>query len=208
MHRHPRTGGSLPAIWLAVLSSNLACGAEGEWISLFDGKTLSGWTKSGSDDSKWEVLGGSLVGTGNASMLYSPKTYKNFRFRTELKINDRGNSGVYFRCPVPDGDFGKGYEAQVNSTHADPIRTGSLYTFVHIYEQLVPPDSWFTYEIEVITREYRGAEIPHITITLNGKLLYQLLDHGNAWKEGHFAFQQHDPGSRIEIRKVEVLELP
>jgi hypothetical protein len=83
-----------------------------------------------------------------------------------------------------------------------------LYTFVHIYEQLVPPDSWFTYELEVITREYRGAEIPHTTITLGGSMLYQFLDHGNTWKERHFAFQQHDPGSRLEIRKVKVLELP
>ena len=78
MHPHPRTGGSLPTIWLAVLSSNLACRAKGEWVSLFDGKTLSGWTKSGSNDSNWEVLDGSIVGTGKASMLYSPKTYKNF----------------------------------------------------------------------------------------------------------------------------------
>ena len=208
MRRRHRTSGSLLAFWLAMLFSNLAYGAKGEWNSLFDGKTLSGWTKAGSSDSRWEVVDGSIVGMGHASMLYSPKTYKNFRFRAELKINDHGNSGVYFRCPVPDGDFGKGYEAQVDSTHADPVRTGSLYTFVHIYEQLVPPDSWFTYEIEVVTREYRGAEIPHISMTVNGKRLYQFLDHGNTWKDGHFAFQQHDPGSRIEIRKVEVLELP
>ena len=28
------------------------------------------------------------------------------------------------------------------------------------------------------------------------------------FKEGHFAFQQHDPGSKVGIRKVEVMELP
>ena len=78
---------------------------------------------------------------------------------------------------------------------------------MHIYEQLVPPDSWFTYEIEGDQGVSR-SEIPHITITINGKLLYEFLDHSNTWKEGHFAFQQHDPGSRVEIRKVEVLELP
>ena len=66
--------------------------------------------------------------SGQASMLYSPKgDYKNFRFRAEIKINDRGNSGMYFRCPAADGDFGKGYEAQIDSTHSDPIRTGSIY---------------------------------------------------------------------------------
>jgi hypothetical protein len=179
-----------------------------EWVSLFDGQTLSGWTAKGNPDSKWEVKDGSIVGTGKASMLYSPKTYKNFKYRVELKINDGGNSGVYFRCPSPNGSFGEGYEAQVDSTHRDPIRTGSIYTFIHIYDTLVPPDTWFTYELEVVTRDFRGSVIPHIKVSVNGKLLYQFLDHGNSWKEGHFAFQQHDPGSRVEIRKVEVMELP
>jgi hypothetical protein len=179
-----------------------------EWVSLFDGQTLSGWTAKGNPESKWEVKDGSIVGTGPASMLYSPKTYKNFKYHVELKINDGGNSGVYFRCPNQNSSFGEGYEAQVDSTHRDPIRTGSLYTFVHIYDTLVPPDTWFTYEIEVATRDFRGSTIPHIKVSVNGKLLYQFLDHGNSWKEGYFAFQQHDPGSRVEIRKVEVMELP
>lgn len=183
---------------------------EGQWVSLFDGQTLSGWTKAGGngDASHWEVKDGAIVGTGKASMLYSPKTYKNFKYKVELKINDHGNSGVYFRCPRPNGSFSEGYEAQVDSTHADPIRTGSIYTMVHVYEQLVPPDTWFTYELEVVDKDFRGSVVPHIKVSINGKLLYMFLDHTKAWKEGHFAFQQHDPGSRVEIRKVEVMELP
>ena len=39
-------------------------------------------------------------------------------------------------------------------------------------------------------------------------LAVRFLDHGNTWKEGHFAFQQHDPGSKVEIRKIEVMQLP
>jgi hypothetical protein len=208
MTRIHLTCGCLFTLALAALCSNRACALQEEWVSLFDGKTLGGWTKSGSEESNWEVKDGAIVGTGKASMLYSPKSYKNFRYRAELKINDGGNSGMYFRCPAPNGSFGEGYEAQVDSTHADPIRTGSLYTFVHIYDQLVPPDAWFTQEVECVTKEYRGHVIPHIKVWVNGKLLYEFLDHNNTWKEGHFAFQQHDPGSRVEIRKIEVLELP
>ncbi len=205
--RHLACGSLLGLACLGLIATSPRA-ADETWVSLFDGQTLSGWTKAGSEDSTWEVKDGAIVGTGKSSMLYSPKTYKNFKFRTELKINDHGNSGVYFRCPAPNGNFSEGYEAQVDSTHADPIRTGSLYTFVHIYDQLVAPDTWFTYEIECVTREYRGHVIPHIKITLNGKLLYMFLDHSDSWKEGHFAFQQHDPGSRVEIRKIEVMELP
>jgi hypothetical protein len=50
--------------------------------------------------------------------------------------------------------------------------------------------------------------IPHITVKINGEVLFEYLDRTKAWKEGHFAFQQHDPGSRVEIRKIEVAELP
>ena len=122
MKRFHQTWGCLLALGLATLIPNRATADDEQWVSLFDGKTLSGWTKAGSEDSKWEVKDGTIVGTGKASMLYSPKTYKNFKFRTELKINDHGNSGVYFRSPTNEGDFSKGYEAQVDSTH--PTRSG------------------------------------------------------------------------------------
>jgi len=182
----------------------------GEWVSLFDGQTLSGWTKveGRRGGSKWEVVDGAIAGSGQASMLYSPKgDYKNFRFRAEIKINDRGNSGMYFRCPVADGDFGKGYEAQIDSTHSDPIRTGSIYGFLHVYKQLVPPDTWFAYEVEVVDKNWRGMVIPHIKVSVNGEVLFEFLDRTKAWSKGYFAFQQHDPGSKVQIRKIEVMEL-
>ena len=45
--------------------------------------------------------------------------------------------------------------------------------------------------------------------TLQGLLglLYELQERTKTWDKGYFAFQQHDPGSRVEIRKIEVKEL-
>jgi hypothetical protein len=183
---------------------------EDGWVSLFDGSTLSGWTMGGGKDgtSKWDVVDGAIVGSGGASMLYSSKgEYKNFRFRAEIKINDKGNSGMYFRSPTNDGDFSKGYEAQIDSTHRDPIRTGSIYGFLHIYKQLVPPDTWFNYEVEVVDKDWRGLTVPHIKVWVNGELLFQFIERTKAWDKGYFAFQQHDPGSTVAIRKIEVKEL-
>jgi hypothetical protein len=101
------------------------------WVSLFDGQTISGWEMlelNPQRESRWEVKDGVIVGTGYPSMLYSPKgDYRNFRFRAEVKINDRGNSGMYVRT-AKKRSFTDGYEIQVNATHSDPIRTGSLYT--------------------------------------------------------------------------------
>ena len=140
-------------------------------------------------------------------MLVSTKgPYRNFRYRAEVKINDKGNSGLYFRTTRKPG-FTDGYEAQIDSTHTDPIRTGSLYGFVHVYKRLVEPDAWFTYELTVKDVVWRGKPATSIRITINGDELFDYLDFNQTFKEGHFAFQQHDPGSKVCIRKVEVMEL-
>jgi hypothetical protein len=186
--------------------------SEAGWVSLFDGQTLSGWTSiqlpNQKVDSKWEVKDGVLEGSGGQSMLYSPRgDYKNFKYKAEVKINDKGNSGMYVRTPAGP-TFMDGYEIQVNATHSDPIRTGSLYTLVHLEKSVVPPDTWFTQEIDVTDINYRGKMVTKFRIYVNGQLLFEYLDHDQLWKTGHFAFQQHDPGSKVSIRKVEVMELP
>jgi len=184
--------------------------SEAGWTSLFDGKTLSGWESVplGKQVSNWEVKDGVLEGSGGQSMLFSPKgDYKNFKFRAELKINDKGNSGMYVRA-AKKASFTDGHEIQVNSTHSDPIKTGSLYTLVHLNKSPVPPDTYFTQEVDVADINYRGKMVTRFRISVNGELLYEYLDHDRLFKEGHFAFQQHDPGSKVSIRKVEVMELP
>lgn len=202
------------AAWAAVAAATAddkAQASPGEWVSLFDGKTLSGWEMielGAKGSSQWEVKDGALTGTGKPSMLFSPRgDYKNFRYRAEIKINDHGNSGMYVRVPK-EATFTKGYEIQVNSTHGDPVKTGSIYTYVEVYKQLVPPDTWFTQEVEVVDRDYRGKMVPHIKVWVNGDLLYMFRDHTGFARDGHFAFQQHDPGSVVQVRKVEVMELP
>ena len=207
----------MAAAWLALgcLAPSFARGAEQSaseagWTSLFDGKSIEGWTSLPLPNQKttWEVKDGVIEGSGGASMLYSPRgDYQNFKFRAELKINDKGNSGMYVRTPKQP-TFMNGYEIQVNATHRDPIKTGSLYTLVHLEKAVVPPDTWFTQEIEVTDVNYRGKVVTKFRISVNGELLFEYLDHDRLWKEGHFAFQQHDPGSKVSIRKVEVKELP
>jgi len=193
---------------VALIAFNTSVAQEPKWVSLFDGKSLDGWEKVGKDDSTWEVKDGALAGSGNGSMLVCTQgPYKNFKYRAEVKINDKGNSGLYFRCKR-NPSFSDGYEAQIDSTHSDPIRTGSLYGMCHVYERLVEPDTWFTYELEVRDDVWRGKEMVRIKITINGKELFEYLDFATTFKDGYFAFQQHDPGSKVLIRKVEVMPLP
>ena len=177
-----------------------ASSSSGEWVSLFDGKTLSGWTTADGTAGGWKVADGVITSSGKASHLFSPRgDYKNFRYRVEAKINDKGNSGQYFRTAKGPG-FPKGYEAQINSTHGDPVKTGSLYNHAKVLEILVPPDTWFTQEVEAVG--------DHIVIKVDGKTTVDYTDPKNSFTQGHFAFQHHDPTCAVQIRKVEVMELP
>jgi hypothetical protein len=201
---------------------------EKGWVQLFNGKDLTGWKvhpkpspaiteviatkkdgkviaymgklKDGKVVPLWRVEDGILIGSGPASHLFSERgDYQNFRYRVEARINDKGNSGQYFRTQFGPG-FPKGYEAQINSTHKDPVRTGSLYNFVKILKQLHKPDEWFTQEVI--------ANGNHIIIKVNGKTTVDFIDKKNTFMKGHFALQGHDPGTVVQFRKVEVQELP
>ena len=192
-----------------VLHSTLiAADAKDEkWVSLFNGKDLTGWKTHPDDKAKWEVVDGLIVGTGPVGHLYSEKgDYKNFKYKLEVSISDKGNSGQYFRTKFSKG-FPKpneGLEAQINSSGGDKVRTGSLYNVKDclIYEQLVKPDTFFTQEVL--------ADGDHVVIKVNGKITVDTKLTGDNLKlvEGHFAIQQHDPGSTVKIKKVEVIELP
>src|SRR5438067_9178763 len=145
-------------------------------IAIKDGDKLAGYDAEVEDGKKvhlWRVENGLLIGSGPASHLFSEKDdYTDFHYRVEAKINDKGNSGQYFRTafgPV----FPKGYEAQINATHGDQIRTGSLYPDgrtklknhakeICVYDTAPhKPGEWFTQEVTAV-----GDQI-HIVV--NGK---------------------------------------
>jgi hypothetical protein len=202
--RHLSAAGLLLA-GLVLLSANTAGARDDKksdagFVQLFNGKDLTGWKTHPADKAKWAVEDGLLVGRGPKGHLFSERgDYENFIYRVEAMINDHGNSGQYFRTKFGPS-FPKGYEAQINSTHGDPIRTGSLYNFVKVLKQLHKPDEWFTQEVTAIGN--------HIVIKVNGETTVDFVDPKNTYTKGHFALQQHDPGTVVKFRKIEVKELP
>lgn len=178
---------------------------ENGWVQLFNGKDTKGWKTHPKNPGKWYVKEGILFSGGKeTSHLFSERDdYENFHYRIEAKINDKGNSGQYFRTKFGPG-YPQGYEAQINSTFPDPQKTGSLYNFVKIKEMLVEPDTWFTQEVIA-----RGN---HIQIILNGKKVVDFKDEKNTHVKGHFALQQHGPAPggpevQLQVKKIEVKEL-
>ncbi len=182
---------------LALLMAYPAAAEDG-WISMFDGKTLDGW-KASERPENWGVEDGVLTGKGERSHLFwMQQKCRDCEFKAEVKISDSGNSGMYFRAEFGPG-WPKGYEAQVNSTHKDWKKTGSLYNFVNIKEILVPPDTWFTQHIIA-----RGN---HIVIKVNGETVVDYVDEKSTFTEGYLALQQHDPGSRVWYRNLQMRPL-
>jgi len=168
------------------------------WISIFDGKTLKGW-KASEEPDNWKVEDGAIVGRGKRSHLfYVEKEFGDLEFKAEVKINKGGNSGMYFRAEFGTG-WPKGYEAQVNSSHTDPKRSGSLYNFVSITDKLTEDDEWFTQHIT--------AKGNHITIRLNDKVVVDYVDKKETHKKGYVALQQHHDGSVVRYRKLMVKPL-
>jgi hypothetical protein len=171
----------------------------GKWIKMFNGKNLDGW-KTNERPESWKVVDGTIVGDGEASHLfYMKEECDNCEFKASVKISDGGNSGMYFRTAFGPG-FPKGYEAQVNSSHKDPKRTGSLYNFKNVMEQLVPPDTWFTQDII--------AQGNHIIIKVNDKVAVDYVDEKNTYTKGYFALQQHNKGSVVTYKDLMYRKLP
>ena len=211
----------LAAAVVALCAAAAPVPKQDGWVTILDAKSFPEWKVAPDNpasrveetatekrviagdslrDGRWTFKDGVLHGEGGVSHIFSPRgDYENFVERAEIKIKDKGNSGQYFRTTFGNG-FPNGYEAQVNSTHTDPVRTGSLYGFAKVLDMLVPPDTWFTQEVTAVGN--------HITIKVNGKTTVDYVDTKNTHTTGHFAFQQHNLGSEVWIRNVQVKELP
>ncbi|MCA1963661.1 MAG: DUF1080 domain-containing protein, partial [Prosthecobacter sp.] len=124
---------------VAALTSSLSISAaEDGWIQLFNGKDLSGWKSNEEVPGCFTVENGELkVAGGRAHLFYTGEdgkaSFKNFELKLKVKTTEGGNSGVYFHTKFQETGWpDAGYECQVNSTHTDPKKTGSLYGVINI----------------------------------------------------------------------------
>jgi hypothetical protein len=171
---------------------------KSEWVSLFNGKDLSGWTVRGK--ATWSVQDGVLVGIGGMGHIYTDATCSDFEFKGMFRVTSQGaipNSGFYFRANPPAGDpndFPRGYEAQI-CNHGDGY-TGWLWKpgkpTGKATELLTKDGEWFSYHIRAM-----GG---HIQFWINDKLVMTYDD--TEYKTGHFAIQGHNPGMKVEAKEL------
>jgi hypothetical protein len=186
-----------------------------DWVSLFDGKDLNGW-KVGSNASTFSVENGTIVVNGPTAHLFYDGTvkqhqFKNFEFKASVMTAPGSNSGIYIHTIYQESGWPKkGYEVQVNNSHTDWRRTGSLYGIQDVKEVYVKDDEWFT--------EYIKVEGKKITVKLNDKTVVEYIEPDNVKRpdgdEGHilnggtFALQGHDPKSKVYFKNIMVKLLP
>jgi len=191
---------------------------EEGFTSLFDGKSLDGWTSQDPALTCHKIDDGAILCNGAFTHLfYSGKVndakFTNFELRADFKMEKGSNSGIFFHTenPGPKKKVEKGYECQIcDGAHKDPKKTGSLYDIQDVKESPAKADEWSTYIIRV--------EGKHITLIVNGKTTIDYTEptpvvrndnrKGRVISSGTFALQAHDPKSKVWIKNIRVKALP
>jgi hypothetical protein len=190
---------------------------EDGWYSLFNGKDLTGWKKAEENEDTIKVVDGEIVIKGDRCHLFydgpvNDANFKNFEWKCEIMTKPHANSGMYFHTRYQRRGWpSRGIEVQVNNTHSDPIKTGSLYQTKNIMNDSPAKDNeWFTQHVIV--------EGTHVIVKVNDKVVNDYVQgdsprrvrgrERNVLSSGTFALQGHDPGSEVHYRKVLVKPLP
>lgn len=176
--------------------------ADDGWISLFNGKDLTGWKAS--EKVEWKVEGGLIVTPPQRSHLFTDREFKNFEFKADVMTTAGSNSGIYFHTKYEDTFPNTGIECQVNQTHTDPVKSGSLYFIVKRFETPAKDDEWYTQHIIV-----KGKAV---TVKINDKVLYEYVEPDGVTGtrkigKGSFALQAHDPKSVVKYKNIMVKPL-
>jgi len=202
-------------IWLLALClffSPTPAAAQKNWVSLFDGKTLNGW-KVGDNAHTFSIEDGAIKVAGPKAHLYymgevNNHEFKNFELKATVKTTKGSNSGLYFHTQYQEKGWPiHGYEVQINNTHGDYIKTGSLYEVVDVREVYVNDDEWFTMHI-IVKGNHVIVKINDIVVvdyTQPAKPL-RVTDERQTRviKPGTFAIQGHDPKSVVYIKDIQV----
>lgn len=194
--------------------------AEAGWTSLFNGTDFTGWKISGNQAS-FTIQDGAMVANGRVAHAFydgpiSNHSFRDFELKVDIMTRAGSNGGVYVLTEYQEGGNArasgvfpsKGFEIQVNNSHTDRIRSGSLYHVKDILDQSpAKDDEWFTEHIVV-----KGETI---TVNVNGVQVVQWTQppDWNGGPEGPgrritgpgtIALQAHDPRSTVYYKNIRI----
>lgn len=185
---------------------------EEGFTSLFDGKTFAGWQTACEHTNTWSIEDGSLVAHGERCHLFyvgDAKPFKNFELKVDVMTAPHSNGGIYFHTAYQATDWPtNGFECQVNVTHGDWKKTGSLYDVANLGNTPAKDNEWWTQTVTV-----QGSKV---TVKINNVLVLEYTEppgtqpgkkFARKLAEGTFALQGHDPKSVVHYKNIRVKRL-
>ena len=161
---------------------------------------------------------------GQGGVLLSNKKYRDFELSVEVKLDSFCNSGIFLRS----SESGQAYQVELS----EPGGTGNLFGEMMKISQpaeainknkVWKPGDWNLFRIRMT------GEVPHITLWINGELMWDVTQPKNDFTagatEGMIGFQTHwsatyspaakafdmsdswKPGAEIKFRNVVIKEL-
>ncbi|MBC8153202.1 MAG: DUF1080 domain-containing protein, partial [Bacteroidetes bacterium] len=138
-------------------------------------------------------------------------SFKNFEWKAQVKTMPGANSGMFIHTVYQPTNWpAKGYEIQVNQTHTDWRKTGSVYGMQDVKEVFVKDEEWYTEHIIV-----QGKKV---TIRINDKTINEYTEPDSLSRagittqkrlsSGTVALQGHDPKSKVFYKNIMLKVLP
>jgi hypothetical protein len=180
-----------------------------DWVQLFNGKDLTGWTNVGKE--KWVVEDGTLHGvavTKGYGYLRTEKNYKDFHLSLMFKCEGTGNSGVFFHVDFKPGtaDVVQGPQFEIDC--AMGRHTGGVYDVGRQWivwpapenEIVVRREEWNEYLLKVEGNRYISR--------LNGVQMIDYTDPKPFGEDGGIALQLHSGGEgNMRFKEIWVRDL-
>ena len=180
---------------------------ESDFVSIFDGKSMTGWGGNVDGYEAKEGILSCLPGKGKGGNVFHEKEYDNFVLRFEFKLTPGANNGLGLRCPLEGKPSSKGFESQILDNTSkryaklkDAQYHGSLYKRVAAKRGFLKPVGKWNQQEVIMNKDY-------VKITLNGTVILEDDDIGRFKRpgKGHVGFLGH--GSLVQFKNVRIKQI-
>lgn len=192
----------------------IGCGAETEFVPLFNGRDLSGWKNVNGAPSTWTVRDGMIACSGiPTGVLCTERQYENFVLELEWRhMKEGGNAGLFvhsdplpargqpftrsIECQILDGNHGDVFAIHGATMVPDRPHPQGWMRSLPIEERANPAGEWNHYRVD--------SRDGTLTLAVNGKVVSGGSELNP--RKGYICLESE--GSEVHFRNIRIRELP